>query len=363
MSDSSPASSRWYWSKRGSDERNGPISGEKLRELAEEGDLEPEDLVWTEGMDDWEEASSVEGVKDFFVSPPPLPEEPAEQGGTQQETPPPLSQGEKSEPEEEDGSVESRANESEALSCIHDYDENDVCRKCGWSRTELKSLDKEKKRENTLEFDTKKVQKNKDNLQKGDKKGSNEEKISHWIHNPDWIIITVTSLNILAYLLMGYRGLTLVLISVLICWFGYSLYSPTKAIIWHKNPSRGLITMYFFGALMFIGQITPPIVGGSSSESRVVELCEEKVREEHDVVRLFGSMDQNVAATVADESSEYPGGVLNYGDGEYEVTGFVAMDHITQEETGVAGDAYVGTSFTCKVDSTKKGFEVVRFDS
>jgi len=101
MSESNLISGEWYWSKRGSDERNGPVSSEEFKELAEEGDLEPDDLVWTEGMDDWQEASSVEGVKDFFESPPPLPEESEKQGGTQEEAPPPLSQDEKPETEEE----------------------------------------------------------------------------------------------------------------------------------------------------------------------------------------------------------------------------------------------------------------------
>mgnify|MGYP000423776672 CR=1 FL=1 len=101
MSKDSLTSGKWYWSKRGSDERNGPISGEKLKELAEKGDLEPEDLVWTEGMDGWEKASSVESVQDFFVSPPPLPEDPVEESGNQEEAPPPLPQGEKPETQEE----------------------------------------------------------------------------------------------------------------------------------------------------------------------------------------------------------------------------------------------------------------------
>jgi hypothetical protein len=96
MNEGSPASSKWYWSKRGSDERNGPVSGAKLKELAEEGDLEPDDLVWTQGMDDWEEASSVKGVKDFFESPPPLPEESVEEGEAQEETPPSLPEIEES---------------------------------------------------------------------------------------------------------------------------------------------------------------------------------------------------------------------------------------------------------------------------
>jgi hypothetical protein len=82
MSGDGPTSDKWYWSKRGSDERNGPVSGAKLKELAEEGDLEPEDLVWTQGMEDWQEASSAEGVKDFFASPPSLPADPDDEKST-----------------------------------------------------------------------------------------------------------------------------------------------------------------------------------------------------------------------------------------------------------------------------------------
>ena len=80
MSEGNPTSDEWYWSKRGSDERNGPISGEKLRELAEEGDLEPDDLVWTQGMDDWEEAGSVEKLESLFVTPPSLSTDAGESG-------------------------------------------------------------------------------------------------------------------------------------------------------------------------------------------------------------------------------------------------------------------------------------------
>jgi hypothetical protein len=68
MNNSSLTSDEWYWSKQGSDERNGPVSGEKLKELAKEGGLEPEDLVWTKGMDDWKEAGSIEGL-DVIPSP------------------------------------------------------------------------------------------------------------------------------------------------------------------------------------------------------------------------------------------------------------------------------------------------------
>jgi hypothetical protein len=98
--------------------------------LAEEGDLKPEDLVWTEGMEGWEEANSIEGLEELFTSPPPLPDDPS---GKKGEEPPTLPQSE--------SKGGSKATKSEAVSCVHDYDENDVCRKCGWERQELKAID------------------------------------------------------------------------------------------------------------------------------------------------------------------------------------------------------------------------------
>jgi len=92
----SVSESEWYWSKRGSDERNGPIDWERLKELAQEGDLEPDDLVWTKGMNEWKEAGSVEDLEDLFVSPPPLPEE-SSQESVEEDAPPSLPQSEKSE--------------------------------------------------------------------------------------------------------------------------------------------------------------------------------------------------------------------------------------------------------------------------
>lgn len=87
----------WYWAKKGSDERNGPVRKSQLEKLAKEGGLESDDLVWTGGMDEWEEASSVEGVKDVFASPPPLPDESEEEGDAQEEAPPSLPRGGKKE--------------------------------------------------------------------------------------------------------------------------------------------------------------------------------------------------------------------------------------------------------------------------
>ncbi|MFB6232259.1 MAG: DUF4339 domain-containing protein [Salinibacter sp.] len=61
---------KWYWSKRDSDGRNGPVDWNQLKELVRNGDLDPKDLVHAEGMDGWREIGSVDG----FVkskSPPP----------------------------------------------------------------------------------------------------------------------------------------------------------------------------------------------------------------------------------------------------------------------------------------------------
>lgn len=120
---------QWYWSKQGSDERNGPIGREQLEKLAEKEDLEPEDLVWRKGFDDWKEAGSVEEIEDLFASPPPLPGDPSDEKG---EEPPTLPQS------EPNGGR--KVTKSEAMSCSHDYDGTGVCLKCGWSKTELKKL-------------------------------------------------------------------------------------------------------------------------------------------------------------------------------------------------------------------------------
>jgi len=61
--------SQWYWSKQDSNDRNGPVSRERLEELAEEETLESEDLVWRKGFDDWVEAGSVEELeRELFAS-------------------------------------------------------------------------------------------------------------------------------------------------------------------------------------------------------------------------------------------------------------------------------------------------------
>jgi hypothetical protein len=68
----SDSKKKWYWTKSRADEDKGPLSWERLRKLAEVGNLEPDDYVWCEDLDDWKKADSVD---DLFTSPPSLTEE------------------------------------------------------------------------------------------------------------------------------------------------------------------------------------------------------------------------------------------------------------------------------------------------
>ncbi len=58
-----PESSEWYYFKAGShaDMKAGPLSWERLRSQAEEGTLEPEDVVWDPGFG-WRMATQVPGL-------------------------------------------------------------------------------------------------------------------------------------------------------------------------------------------------------------------------------------------------------------------------------------------------------------
>jgi len=51
----------WYYVKNG--EKQGPISGEQLVELAQNGTILPDNLVWTKGMTEWQPARNVEGLQ------------------------------------------------------------------------------------------------------------------------------------------------------------------------------------------------------------------------------------------------------------------------------------------------------------
>lgn len=62
----------WYYLKE--DQQIGPLTGQELKRLARGGDLQPDDLVWKEGMQDWTEARQVSGLfSNEVVAPPPQP--------------------------------------------------------------------------------------------------------------------------------------------------------------------------------------------------------------------------------------------------------------------------------------------------
>jgi len=50
----------WFYTRKG--ERHGPVPLAKVKSLADEGWLAPEDLVWGPGMADWRPAASVKGI-------------------------------------------------------------------------------------------------------------------------------------------------------------------------------------------------------------------------------------------------------------------------------------------------------------
>ena len=60
----------WHFARGGN--RSGPISWEELRRRVQAGELLPGDLVWTQGMEQWQAASSVPGLfPDGYVAPVP----------------------------------------------------------------------------------------------------------------------------------------------------------------------------------------------------------------------------------------------------------------------------------------------------
>jgi hypothetical protein len=70
-------SQEWYYAK--GDQKKGPITSQELTALAKSGELKPPDLVWTEGMADWEQAGSVSGLfppERSRSGPPPIPTRP-----------------------------------------------------------------------------------------------------------------------------------------------------------------------------------------------------------------------------------------------------------------------------------------------
>lgn len=61
----------WFYAQ--GDRKVGPVSVKELMQAAADGTLQPSDLVWTEGMTDWKEASTVKGLEGSWPSSPPPP--------------------------------------------------------------------------------------------------------------------------------------------------------------------------------------------------------------------------------------------------------------------------------------------------
>ena len=73
--------SLWYYAIGG--ERQGPVGFEHLRQLMLTGQIAPTDLVWRQGMADWQAAHTIAGLG----APPPPPRSPI--GPPQMSSPPP----------------------------------------------------------------------------------------------------------------------------------------------------------------------------------------------------------------------------------------------------------------------------------
>ena len=65
------ATGEWHYSKDG--EKTGPVSAGDLRQLASDGTLLPDDMVWKEGWADWKPAKSIKGLFPQNAPPPPTP--------------------------------------------------------------------------------------------------------------------------------------------------------------------------------------------------------------------------------------------------------------------------------------------------
>ena len=63
----------WYYIKDGSDEKQGPVDTPVLKELAASGQLQPEDMLWKEGMEQWVLASRAKGLFAAPSKPEPVP--------------------------------------------------------------------------------------------------------------------------------------------------------------------------------------------------------------------------------------------------------------------------------------------------
>ena len=66
--------SQWYYLQGGQQE--GPVDGRQLQELVRAGTIQPDDLLWREGMADWSPAGRIQGLfggAGSLPTPPPMP--------------------------------------------------------------------------------------------------------------------------------------------------------------------------------------------------------------------------------------------------------------------------------------------------
>jgi hypothetical protein len=84
-------SSQWHYSKDGS--QHGPVTSQRLRELSASGDLEPNDLIWKEGLADWRPAMSLKGLFPEPAKPSGPPPLPPNATPTSRSATPPMAEG------------------------------------------------------------------------------------------------------------------------------------------------------------------------------------------------------------------------------------------------------------------------------
>jgi hypothetical protein len=92
-----------WFVNRGGQQRQGPISASELQSLAKSGKLDPDDLVWKEGMAQWLPARKVKGL--FATTPPPLPPIPPPITSPTSSVPPSIAPTEQAIPQSQSGSM------------------------------------------------------------------------------------------------------------------------------------------------------------------------------------------------------------------------------------------------------------------